>query len=162
MRRDPANPTWDRRDPAWDPDRDYGTSQVGSRQSHLGSRVNPRRDTAWNSDWDYGTSQVGSRQSHLGFRVNPRQDPARSRWDPTWHPRWDLIYPAWDPGFIPGVIVGIPPLRFPGVILPEIHVGGIPAGILTWIMQFLGGIQETIPPRNCKKKKTCKLTHLKC
>ena len=92
VRRDPANPVWD---PGWDPDRDFGTSHMGSRQSHPGSQLHSRQNPAWNlasnPRWDPSNptrdpsfvpckippippsnlcfSRVGSRQSHLGSQI---------------------------------------------------------------------------------------------
>ena len=84
----PVHPRWDPaffcRDPSWDPDRDYETSQVGShhwsrvksRQSHPGSyhwsRVKSRQSypgSQVGSHQSYPGSQVGSQQSHLGNQV---------------------------------------------------------------------------------------------
>ena len=80
VRRDPTNP-------AWDPDRDFGTShmgshlesQVGSCQSHLHCRqnsANPTWDPASNPRWDPSFVPCKIPPSHLATYVCPRRDPA--------------------------------------------------------------------------------------
>ena len=80
VRRDPANPTWD-------PDRDFGTSRMGSRLE----------------------SQVGSRQSHPGSLLHSRQNPVNPAWDSASNPRWDPANPTREPSFVPRKIPPIPP-----------------------------------------------------
>ena len=116
VRRDPANPAWDPRwdpgwdsgwdpgwdpaNPTWDPDRDFGTS-------HMGSRLE---------------SQVGSCQSHPRSQLHSRQNPA---WNLASNPRWDPSNPTRDPSFVPCKILPIPPsnLCFSRVGSRQSHLG---------------------------------------
>ena len=65
VRRDPVNPAWD---PRGDPDRDFGTSHMGSRQSHPRSQLHSRQNPAWN------------------LASNPRWDPSNPTRDPSFVP----------------------------------------------------------------------------
>ena len=91
---------WDPANPTWDPDRDFGTS-------HMGSRLE---------------SQVGSRQSHPRSQLHSRQNPA---WNLASNPRWDPSNPTRDPSFVPCKIPPIPPsnLCFSRVGSRQSHLG---------------------------------------
>ena len=90
------DPGWDPANPTWDPDRDFGTS-------HMGSRLE---------------SQVGSRQFHPPSQLHFRQNPT---WNLASNPRWDPSNPTRDPSFVPCKIPPIP-CEIPGGI-PQSHLG---------------------------------------
>ena len=108
---------WDPANPTWDPSRDFGTSHMGSRQTHLGFHLK---------------SQAGFHQSHLGSWLCPRWDSANPTRDfGSSHMRSQLKFKAGSRqshvqsrvGYHPGI------WKIPYSIPPNIP-GGIPGGIL--------------------------------